>query len=351
MVKQGFTHVPQRSKLMFAQPPSLVDLCVQTAIDNVRYLGDVGETDLLLLERILPHCNVEQLRRVENETKERDLSQVTNKLWKKFYEVKFGAEHTNEVIEKLKRSKQKFTWKQLYEAKLEVQDKAQKQSLERLTQLYRKEDESEPLYIPLLRPRRLMCTVKSAGGLSPVGAVFTSRKQSRQIQFCSKAPPSAKRRFFGGGYGAGSSISNVKSNIMKKAKIEYRLACVHYPRPCSDERGCVYIVPSMSKPGMSAYKPGSSQFKESSSTHRDMRSPRSIEPRQGSLQLKASASDLVSASTSRYTKTEREGDANRNPGTSKGKAISLPGKNSAVAPRKTKINWDDDIKRKLDEFW
>lgn len=52
--------------------PSLVDLCVQTAIDNVRYLGDVGETDSHLLERILPHCSLEQLIHVENSTQVRN---------------------------------------------------------------------------------------------------------------------------------------------------------------------------------------------------------------------------------------------------------------------------------------
>lgn len=48
--------------------PSLVDLCVQKAVDNVRYLGDLGETDQHLLERILPHCTVEQLTHIEDST-------------------------------------------------------------------------------------------------------------------------------------------------------------------------------------------------------------------------------------------------------------------------------------------
>lgn len=51
--------------------PSLVDLCVKTAIDNLRYLGDVGETDSDLLERILPHCTLDQLQHVEKCTQVR----------------------------------------------------------------------------------------------------------------------------------------------------------------------------------------------------------------------------------------------------------------------------------------
>lgn len=45
--------------------PSLVDLCVQKAIDNVRYLGNVGPVDHHLLEQILPHCTLDQLMHIE----------------------------------------------------------------------------------------------------------------------------------------------------------------------------------------------------------------------------------------------------------------------------------------------
>lgn len=51
--------------------PSLVDLCVNKAIDNIRFLGDVGETDIHLLERILPHCTVDQLMHVEKSSEVR----------------------------------------------------------------------------------------------------------------------------------------------------------------------------------------------------------------------------------------------------------------------------------------
>jgi hypothetical protein len=51
--------------------PSLVDLCIKTAIDNVRYLGDVGETDINLLDRILPHCTVDQLMHIEKSSEVR----------------------------------------------------------------------------------------------------------------------------------------------------------------------------------------------------------------------------------------------------------------------------------------
>ncbi|GAV75556.1 Elongin_A domain-containing protein [Cephalotus follicularis] len=167
--------------------PTLVDLCVRIAIDNVRYLGDVGETDLHLLDHILPHCTIDQLMHVEKSSVGRDLSPVTDKLWKKFYEQQFGARSTSLVIERMKQKKVAFRWIQLYEAKLKDLKEAENKAVDRLKQLYKKEDD---------------------------------RKQSRQVRLCSKVPPSSKRSFFGGS-GPGYNVSNVKGNLMKKAKVEF----------------------------------------------------------------------------------------------------------------------------------
>ncbi|XWS41092.1 hypothetical protein CRYUN_Cryun17cG0050800 [Craigia yunnanensis] len=169
------------------EPPSLVDLCVRMAIDNVRYLGDVGETDSHLLECILPHCTIDQLLHVEKSTKGRDLSSVTDKLWKNFYELQFGHASTNLVIERMKLKKVSFRWRQLFEAKLKDVQEAENKAIDRLKKLYKKED---------------------------------ARKQSRQVQLCTKVPPSSKRSFYAGS-GPGNSLSNVKSNIMKKAKMDF----------------------------------------------------------------------------------------------------------------------------------
>ncbi|KAA8525021.1 hypothetical protein F0562_011341 [Nyssa sinensis] len=167
--------------------PSLVDLCVQTAVDNVRYLGDVGETDIHLLERILPHCTVEQLMHIENSTEGRDLSPITDKLWKKFYELQFGAKSTNLVTERMQQKKVTFKWKLLFEAKTKDLEEAQQKSFNRIKELYKKED---------------------------------ARKQSRQVRLCTKVPPSSSKRSFYGG-GPGSNFSNSKSGLMKKAKLEF----------------------------------------------------------------------------------------------------------------------------------
>jgi hypothetical protein len=44
-----------------------------------------------------------------------DLSPVTDKLWKKFFEKQFGVDRTNEVIEIMSEKRVSFRWLQLYE--------------------------------------------------------------------------------------------------------------------------------------------------------------------------------------------------------------------------------------------
>ncbi|KAJ0262520.1 hypothetical protein HA466_0054330 [Hirschfeldia incana] len=167
------------------KPPSLVDLCVRLAIDNVRYIGYVGGVDFQLLEKILQHCSLEQLMHIEDSTQDTDLSPVTNELWKRFYEKQYGAKNLSFVMEKMERSKVNFKWRELYEAKLKVVEEDEKEAVDRLKQRYKNED---------------------------------ARKLSRQTKLCAKAPP-VKKPFWGNG-GSSYNLSNVKSNIMKKAKLD-----------------------------------------------------------------------------------------------------------------------------------
>uniref|UniRef100_A0A2P2KRB1 Elongin-A n=1 Tax=Rhizophora mucronata TaxID=61149 RepID=A0A2P2KRB1_RHIMU len=168
--------------------PALVDLCVNVAIRNVMFLADVGETDLNLLDRILPHCTVDQLMHVEKSTVGRDLSPVTDKLWKRFFEQQFGQTSTLKAVEKMNQGKVWFKWIQLYEAKLKVVAEKENEAVARLKQLYKKEDD---------------------------------RRQSRQTRLCAKVPPSGSKRNFYGGSGPGYNLSNTKSNLMKKAKLDF----------------------------------------------------------------------------------------------------------------------------------
>ncbi|CAH8387543.1 unnamed protein product [Eruca vesicaria subsp. sativa] len=167
------------------KPPSLVDLCVRLAIDNVRYIGYVGGVDFQLLEKIFQHCTLEQLMHIEDSTPDTDLSPVTNELWKRFYEKQYGAKNLSFVVEKMERSRVSFKWRELYEAKSKVVEEDEKEAVDRLKERYKNED---------------------------------ARKQSRQTKLCAKAPPIKKA--FWGNSGSGYNLSHVKSNIMKKAKLD-----------------------------------------------------------------------------------------------------------------------------------
>lgn len=46
---------------------------------------------------------------------ERDLSPVTDKLWRKFYEKQFGVESANAEIKVMRQKKRTIKWKQLYQ--------------------------------------------------------------------------------------------------------------------------------------------------------------------------------------------------------------------------------------------
>jgi elongin-A len=108
---------------------------VRSAIDNLQYLGDVGETDIQLLKRILPHCNAEQLNRIETSTKGRDLSPVTDELWRKCYGRTFGNDAVAMVRERMSNRGIKFKWRQLYQAKVREQEELQKKGVNRLKDL------------------------------------------------------------------------------------------------------------------------------------------------------------------------------------------------------------------------
>ncbi|KAL8131917.1 uncharacterized protein LOC141711788 [Apium graveolens] len=168
--------------------PSLKDLCVQKAIDNVRYLGNVGGTAEVFLREILPHCTVEQLKHVEDSTEGRDLSPMTDYLWKNFYEKEFGERSFNLTVNNMRSKKVTFKWRHLYEAKLKAVEEAAEKTSERLRHLYQKED---------------------------------AQKRSRQVQLCTKVPPSSHKRNCYGGWGPNTIVGNSKSNLMKKSKVEF----------------------------------------------------------------------------------------------------------------------------------
>ncbi|KAK1601834.1 hypothetical protein QYE76_032730 [Lolium multiflorum] len=169
------------------KPPSLLELCVRNVIDNLRYVDNMDGVEMQLLKRIMPHCTLEQLTRIESRT-DMDISPVTDVLWKRFYQQQFGEDNMNLVVKKMKQSGARYKWKDLFKAKTEKQKEVEEVMGERLRKKYQAQK---------------------------------AERESKQIKICTKVPPSSKRSWFGGSGGSSSlSNSSYKSPILKKARME-----------------------------------------------------------------------------------------------------------------------------------
>jgi elongin-A len=136
-----------------------------------------------LLRRILPHCDLEQLTRIESRTAT-DLTPVTDVLWQGFYRRQFGDEHTGRVVDRMQRAGARYKWKDLFKAKTKQQKEVEDRMVEALTS---------------------KCRARNA------------ERQSRAIKIFTKVQPSScKRSYFGGGSGG----SGYKNPMLKKARME-----------------------------------------------------------------------------------------------------------------------------------
>jgi elongin-A len=170
---------------------SLLEFCVRSAIDNLQYLSDVGETDIQLLKRILPHCNADQLNHIETSTKGRDLSPITDELWRKCYGRRFGEDAVEMVKERMSSRKCKFKWRQLYQAKVREQDEIQRKGVNRLRELYKEQN---------------------------------SQKERKQIQPIDLKPPESKRvkrTGPGGSFRGPPSKAPAKGRLMQKSRMDF----------------------------------------------------------------------------------------------------------------------------------
>ncbi|XP_044985517.1 uncharacterized protein LOC123452825 [Hordeum vulgare subsp. vulgare] len=168
------------------KPLSLLELCVRSAVDNLRYMNSVDNLEMGLLKRILPHCTLEQLTHIESCT-QMDLTGVTDVLWKRFFQREFGEADMNVAIKRMKESGVRYKWKKLFEAKTEKQKQVEQ---------------------------------RMSAGLRNKYEAANAAKQSKQIKVCTKIPPNSKRSFWGGSGSSSLSNSSYKSPILKKARME-----------------------------------------------------------------------------------------------------------------------------------
>jgi len=94
---------------------SLRELALGKIVQHLDFLGDIGDTDAATTSQIISHCNVEQLRFIEDSTYDagRDISDITNPFWKKFYEREFRREFQSRPVQASEGSP--TDWRELYE--------------------------------------------------------------------------------------------------------------------------------------------------------------------------------------------------------------------------------------------
>lgn len=104
-----------------AERPSLLELCIRTACENVAHIGDVGSLPTQFVSRILQSCSeADQLRHIEVCSKRLDLSQVSDELWRRWFANDFGTTSAEYIIhtgERLGPQNPTPKWRRLYDEK------------------------------------------------------------------------------------------------------------------------------------------------------------------------------------------------------------------------------------------
>eukprot|EP00270_Netrium_digitus_P015431 TRINITY_DN5409_c0_g1_i2.p1 TRINITY_DN5409_c0_g1~~TRINITY_DN5409_c0_g1_i2.p1 ORF type:complete len:205 (-),score=33.70 TRINITY_DN5409_c0_g1_i2:93-707(-) len=141
----------------------LTNLCIDVLLSHLDDIADVGDVDGELLKRVLSHCNAEQLQRIEDSTiiNGRDLTPITDSLWKGIYTRKYGVANVYRLIAKMKTVNMRCTWRELLRAKALAEEETQQRCVDRLKQLYQEADK---------------------------------KKQSRRVQVCEVLPPQGRKR-------------------------------------------------------------------------------------------------------------------------------------------------------------
>ncbi|CAI5486894.1 unnamed protein product [Closterium sp. Naga37s-1] len=185
---------------------SLATLCVLSLIDHRDLLGDLGDMDLSLLRPVFEHCTADQLDRIENENKDRDFTPFTDDLWERCYERRYGMDGAQQVQDRMKQAKVLYTWRQLYHARQQADDRTQQKCVSRLKELYHRADEvKKQRRLQVLEKPRLSVTRRR---------MFSSGPSSQAAAWANKAGSSMlkKARL---GY-ANSVQARLVSDIKKK---------------------------------------------------------------------------------------------------------------------------------------
>eukprot|EP00240_Pyramimonas_obovata_P014955 CAMPEP_0118931788 /NCGR_PEP_ID=MMETSP1169-20130426/8006_1 /TAXON_ID=36882 /ORGANISM="Pyramimonas obovata, Strain CCMP722" /LENGTH=193 /DNA_ID=CAMNT_0006874329 /DNA_START=201 /DNA_END=778 /DNA_ORIENTATION=- len=167
---------------------SLRELAIRTIVANLDALGDIGYTDPETAFEILKHCNVQQLRDVEDDTFDggRNINDITHPLWKRHFERDFRREA--QALQQPQGNKTSAAsndgdvdWRQVYEA-------AEQMRQEKLA--------------------------KSGSMLRAKYSSHNAKREGRQIQVCDFQPPNKRSRT-----AAGKPATSARDRLMKSMKL------------------------------------------------------------------------------------------------------------------------------------
>ncbi|CAI5491545.1 unnamed protein product [Closterium sp. Naga37s-1] len=164
---------------------SLATLCVLSLIDHRDLLGDLGDMDLSLLRPVFEHCTADQLDRIENENKDRDFTPFTDDLWERCYERRYGIDGVEQVQDRMKQAKVLYTWRQLYHARQQADDRTQQKCVSRLKELYHQADEvKKQRRLQVLEKPRLSVTRRRmfSSGPSSQAAAWANKAGSSMLK-------------------------------------------------------------------------------------------------------------------------------------------------------------------------
>ncbi|CAI6001225.1 unnamed protein product [Closterium sp. NIES-64] len=164
---------------------SLATLCVLSLIDHRDLLGDLGDMDLSLLRPVFEHCTADQLDRIENENKDRDFTPFTDDLWERCYERRYGIDGVEQVQDRMKQAKVLYTWRQLYHARQQADDRTQQKCVSRLKELYhRAEEVKKQRRLQVLEKPRLSVTRRRmfSSGPSSQAAAWANKAGSSMLK-------------------------------------------------------------------------------------------------------------------------------------------------------------------------
>ena len=165
----------------------LNDNWVSVAIGLLDSFGDVGSYHPDFLEKLLPHCSKDQLAHIERCTTKVDLTPITNKLWKTFFQRDFGGRATDEIMQEMKNVVD-FNWSEAYEAKSKRVEQDEKEVGERLKKMYQED---------------------------------AARKKSREIKVLDKVPPpssSCNKRI-----GSNKTTKPLRDRLLKSMELKRKM--------------------------------------------------------------------------------------------------------------------------------